>query len=164
MIGNQHPKSGYFSRGTGHDEYARYSEAPEVWERVSERIKKKFTTIIPDLPKAELEKTEHARLGIITIGSNELAVREAQALLKAKGINVDTLRIRSKPFGPEVEEFIIGHDHSYVVEQNDVGQLRQLLILDFSHYADKLIQLSKNDGLPITAEMIVKGVLSQEEK
>ena len=164
LIGNQHPRSGYFARGTGHDEYARYTEAPEVWERNSKRIVKKFITILPDLPKAVLEKMDQAQFGIITIGSNELAVCEAQTLLHEKGINVDTLRIRSKPFGPEIEEFITGHDHSYVVEANDEGQLRQLLILEYPHYADKLIQLSKNDGLPISAEMIVKGVLSQEEK
>ncbi|MCE5208918.1 MAG: 2-oxoacid:acceptor oxidoreductase subunit alpha [Chloroflexi bacterium] len=164
LIGNQHPRSGYFARGTGHDEYARYTEAPEVWERNSKRIVKKFITILPDLPKAVLEEMDQAQFGIITIGSNELAVCEAQTLLHEKGINVDTLRIRSKPFGPEIEEFITGHDHSYVVEANDEGQLRQLLILEYPHYADKLVQLSKNDGLPISAEMIVKGVLSQEEK
>ncbi|RME08035.1 MAG: 2-oxoacid:acceptor oxidoreductase subunit alpha, partial [Anaerolineae bacterium] len=31
VVGNRHPRAGYFARGTGHDEYTNYSEDPEVW-------------------------------------------------------------------------------------------------------------------------------------
>ena len=31
--GNKHPKSPYFTRGTGHDEFANYSEEGEIWEK-----------------------------------------------------------------------------------------------------------------------------------
>ena len=30
--GNHHPASAYFTRGTGHDEYARYTEDAGTWE------------------------------------------------------------------------------------------------------------------------------------
>ncbi len=164
VIGNQHPRSGYFTRGTGHDDYSRYSEDPDTWERVCARIAKKFKTIIPDLPKPIIEKLDDPKFGMITVGSNELAMCEAQMKLQQMGIPTDSLRIRSKPFGPEVEEFIKAHEHNYVIEANDEGQLRQLLILDYPHHADRLIKLSKNNGLPISAEMIINGILQLEEK
>jgi len=31
--GNLHPRSGYFTRGTGHNEFAKYDEDPENWEK-----------------------------------------------------------------------------------------------------------------------------------
>ena len=42
--GNRHPASGYFTRGTGHDEQARYTEDAAVWHRMMERLKKKYET------------------------------------------------------------------------------------------------------------------------
>ena len=30
VLGNRHPRAAYFARGTGHDEYARYSEEPKI--------------------------------------------------------------------------------------------------------------------------------------
>ncbi|MEM5775001.1 MAG: 2-oxoacid:acceptor oxidoreductase subunit alpha, partial [Anaerolineaceae bacterium] len=164
VIGNQHPRSGYFTRGTGHDEYTRYSEDPQVWERVCARIAQKFKTVIPDLPKPIVERLDNPRFGMITVGSNELAMCETQMKLQEMGIPADSLRIRSKPFGPEVEAFIKAHERNYVIEANDAGQLRQLLILDYPHFANRLIQLTKNNGLPISAEMILNGILQQEEK
>jgi len=49
---NQDPRSGYFARGTSHDEYALYSEAPEIWERVFNRMPGnllRFTVIYQNL-------------------------------------------------------------------------------------------------------------------
>src|SRR6266540_7145690 len=42
--GNKHPLSSYFTRGTGHDEYAKYSEEGEVYLHNMERLKKKHQT------------------------------------------------------------------------------------------------------------------------
>lgn len=160
--GNRHPRSGHFTRGTGHDEYNRYSEDPFVWERLMKRIRKKFKTILPDLPEALIEREPGARIGIITIGSNELAVKEARYQLDQKGLKTGYMRIRSKPFGKEIEEFIAAHERNYVVETNDDGQLRQLLVLDLPKCVKKLVQLSLNNGLPISAEWIVESILTQE--
>jgi 2-oxoglutarate ferredoxin oxidoreductase subunit alpha len=164
VMGNQHPRSGYLTRGTSHDEYARYTEDPKVWERLSARIAKKFETIISDLPKPVFSGVKDPQFGIITIGSNELAVNEAQMKLREIGVNADTLRIRSKPFGPEVKKFLETHERTYVVELNDAGQLRQLLMMEYPEYAATLVKLAKNDGLPVAADWIVRGILSQEEK
>jgi 2-oxoglutarate ferredoxin oxidoreductase subunit alpha len=39
VVGNRHPRSSYFTRGTGHDEYGRYSEENDIWERYLNRLK-----------------------------------------------------------------------------------------------------------------------------
>ena len=39
--GNQHPKAAYFTRGTGHNENARYSEDNQVFHDLMERLKRK---------------------------------------------------------------------------------------------------------------------------
>ncbi len=164
VIGNQHPSSGHFTRGTGHDEYNRYSEDPEVWDRMMMRMRKKFELAKTFLPSPVLEITEGAKIGLISAGSTEIAIKEVQNLLLQKGIAVDFLRIRSKPFSSDVFDFIHTHDRCYVVENNDEGQLRQLLILDSPEYSSKLVQLTQNNGLPLSAEMILAGILSLEEK
>src|SRR5215510_8981820 len=42
--GNKHPMSSYFTRGTGHDEYAKYTEDSSVWLRNMDRLRKKYET------------------------------------------------------------------------------------------------------------------------
>src|SRR5688572_25380484 len=39
--GNKHPSASYFTRGTGHDEYAKYTEDSETYLRNMERLKQK---------------------------------------------------------------------------------------------------------------------------
>ncbi|HRK91320.1 MAG TPA: 2-oxoacid:acceptor oxidoreductase family protein, partial [Anaerolineales bacterium] len=40
LPGNKHPMSAYFTRGTGHDEYAKYTEDSATYMRVMERLRK----------------------------------------------------------------------------------------------------------------------------
>ena len=44
LPGNPNPASAWFGRGTGHDEYARYSEKSEDWERNMLRLARKYDT------------------------------------------------------------------------------------------------------------------------
>ncbi len=164
VIGNKHPKAAYFTRGTGHDEFARYSEDPEVWVRVLKRIKKKYETARHILPKPEIENSEGARFGIISFGSNHPAILEARHYLKEeKGIATDYLRLRAYPFAPEVKDFIASHERVYVVEANRDGQMRQLLELEVPAMADRLVSIAKGDGLPLTARWIMNAILEEEE-
>lgn len=162
--GNRHPKSAYFTRGTGHTEYATYSEAPEVWERVLDRIKKKFETARTLVPGPAIEIVEGAEIGLIYYGSTDPAVQEARHILAEKGIATDSLRIKAVPFTTEVVEFVKRHKRSYVIELNRDGQMHQLLSLDTPQYAANLISLSHIDGLPMTADWIVKRLLDKEAK
>ncbi len=162
--GNKLPGSGYLTRGTGHDEYARYSEEAVVWERVMNRLKKKFNQAKTILPPPVIENSLHARIGIMAYGSTDLAVKEARHLLAEKGIATDALRIRSIPFADEVKEFITAHDRVYVVEINRDGQMKQLLSINYPDLAGRLVSLAHMDGLPLTARWIEHALMACEEK
>lgn len=162
--GNRHPRSAYFSRGTGHDEYARYSEDPEVWMRLMERLAKKYETAKQYVPKPVIETMPGAEIGIIAFGSVDPAIEEARHQLAEVGVATDYLRLRAIPFTDEVEQFIKDHDRVYVVEINRDGQLRQLLTINMPEQATKLRKVALMDGLPLSARWVREEILSLEEK
>lgn len=162
--GNRHTRAAYFTRGTGHDENAGYSEDNKTWENNLLRIKHKFEVARTIVPKPVIERQPGAKFGIISMGSTDPAIEEARACLQRDGIPVDYMRIRSLPFSPEVKDFIFSHDHHYVVEMNRDGQLHQLLSLDFQDCSVSLVSTAHTDGLPLTSEWISGQVLSHEEK
>jgi len=163
LPGNQDIHAGYFTRGTSHDEYARYTEAPEIWERVFDRIDKKFKKAQPFLPEQVLNKMDGATIGIISSGSADPAVVEARDILAEKGIRSDYLRIRSLPFFNDVKEFLASHERIYVVEVNRDGQLRQLLNVYFPEYGSRLVKAAHLDGLPLSAQWVVDHITRVEE-
>jgi 2-oxoglutarate ferredoxin oxidoreductase subunit alpha len=162
VMGNTHPRSAYFTRGTGHDEYGKYSEDPATWERMMNRLKAKIEKGKEHLPKAIITQAKNAKFGIIATGSTDPAIMEARTLLERKGIEVDYLRVRSIPFGDEVREFAKAHDRCYVVELNRDGQLKQLLTLEITEFASHFKQISHVDGLPMTAKQIIAEIKEQE--
>jgi 2-oxoglutarate ferredoxin oxidoreductase subunit alpha len=164
LPGNRHPASAYFARGTGHDEHARYTEDSQTWERVMDRLKKKFETARTLVPEPVLEKSEGARNGIIFFGSAKDAIEEANYEMNDAGIHLDTLRVRALPFNDQVLEFIKAHQKCYVVEMNRDGQLCQMLTLFAPEHAASLISVAHLDGLPLTARWIVEQISAREEK
>lgn len=164
LPGNQDPRSGYFARGTSHDEYARYTESPEIWERVFDRIERKFKTALQYLPKPVLITMPGAKIGILSSGSADPAVVEARDLLQKEGVKTDYLRVRSLPFAPEMKDFFESHDKIYIVEINRDGQMLQLLKIDFPEYAVKMVKAAHMDGLPLTAKWVKEQILAREEK
>ena len=162
VIGNRHPHSGYFTRGTGHSENAQYSEEPEVWERVLNRLRQKYETARSIMPKPEIKTMDGAEVGIIAFGSVDPAIEEARYHLAQRGLKTDYLRVRAIPFSTEVMDFIRRHSRNYVIEMNRDGQLHKLLILDFPDQATSLISASHLDGLPLTARWIEDALLAKE--
>lgn len=160
--GNRHPASAYFLRGTGHDEYARYSEEPQVWERMINRLKKKYETARQYLPRPQIEESGQ-RVGIIAYGSSEPAVQEARHLLqKEHNLATDYLRVRALPFQKEVGEFISRHEVVYVVDVNRDGQMKQLLTIEYPELATRLRSIACVDGLPPIARWVGDSLLEQE--
>lgn len=163
--GNRHPASAYFLRGTGHDEYARYSEEAPVWERNLERLKKKYETAKQYVPAPIIEKTRGATVGIIGFGSSESAIAEARHYLnKEDGLKTNFMRIRALPFTDEVREFIASQEQVYVVELNRDGQMHQLLTIAYPEFATRLISVARNDGLPATAKWVRNAILEKRPK
>ena len=163
LPGNRLPGSSYFTRGTGHDPYARYSEEAGVWETNMARIKKKFTTALEYLPKPVIENVDGARKGIITFGSTITAVHEARALLETEqGIKTNLLRLRALPIATEAKEFIAQQDKVYIVEMNRDGQLYEEILIAMPELASKLVSVAYSDGMPPTAKRITKEIMAME--
>jgi len=164
LPGNLNPKSGYFARGTSHDEYAHYTEAPEAWERVFNRIARKFETALQYLPKPEAVRNSGAPLAILSSGSAHPAVIEALDMLEAAGLKCDYLRLRSIPFAEEVADFLAAHTNIFVVEANRDGQLLQLLTMKYPQFAERMVKEAHMDGLPLTAKWIFDQIMTWEKE
>ena len=162
--GNKSPKAAYFTRGTGHDEFGRYSEDSEMWEKNIKRLSLKFETSLEFLPKSMLIENGKTDIAIIAFGSTEPAICEALDQLSVEGISTDYLRIRSLPPGNEVRDFIESHDHVYVVELNRDGQMHRILSMEFPDLVNRLISLTKHDGLPLAAAWVTQAVKVKEKK
>jgi 2-oxoglutarate ferredoxin oxidoreductase subunit alpha len=155
-IPGTHPTKGaFFSRGTTRNAYAKYSEAGTDYIYNMERLRHKLETAKKLVPAPVLTPAaQPSRFGVVYYGSTSPAMAEALALLDAQGIHVDALRVRGFPFADEVIEFIEGHDEVFVVEQNESGQLRMLLLTEGDIDPKKLIRVLHYDGTPITARFI----------
>lgn len=164
LVGNRHPAAAYFTRGTGHNEDARYSEAPEVWERNMARLSKKWETARGLMPKPYIESTGQ-KYGFISYGSTDPAIHEARHILRTQhGIEIDYMQIKAVPFTQEVKDFIHTHKKNFVVELNRDGQMNQLLTLEFPDKAMSLISLAHMDGMSLTAKWVVDAFLAKESK
>lgn len=161
LPGTPHPLAAYFTRGTGHDEYARYSERPEHWEANLNRLARKFETARRLVPGPIIERVEGARYGIITIGSNHPAVVEARDLLRAAGIETSYMRLRALPINQEVHDFIREHERVFVVENNRDGQLNLILLSEEPCCGDKLVSIARCNGWPLSAEWIAEAIQRQ---
>ncbi len=162
LPGNKHPMSAYFTRGTGHDENARYSEDANVFHRNMERLKKKYVTAKQYLPASVTYMTEGAKIGIIAYGSTEAAINEARMQLENDhNMKTSFLRVRSHPFTSDVDEFVRTHDQIFVVEMNRDGQLHQLLTAAYPEAALKLTSVAYGDGLPASARWVREGILAK---
>ncbi len=160
--GNRSPISPWFARGTGHDEYANYTENHEDWERNMARIVKKYETARQYMPKPIVENMRSAKVGLIAFGSTHPAMEEARDYLKDDELKTNYMRIRAIPFTPGVKKFIDKNDIVYIVEMNRDGQMHQLLTLEYPEYSNKMVSLTKHDGLPLSAQWVTEAVLAQE--
>jgi 2-oxoglutarate ferredoxin oxidoreductase subunit alpha len=151
-------KGAYFVRGSGHDKHAGYTEDSAAYQEVVDRLKRKIDGAIPALPEPVVHHQAGAELALVTLGGCDAAVREAAELLRTQGIHVDVMRIRAFPFPEQVREFILRHEHTFVVEQNRDGQLRSLLAIELGIGRDQMIPILDYGGMPLTAGAVVTGV------
>jgi len=164
VIGNQHPKSAYFARGTGHDEFAKYSEDPEIWDKNMLRLIKKFEIAGTMVPKPEIHTTENAKVGLISFGSTDPAIHEARDRLINTNFPMDYLRLRALPISEDVKNFVQRYDKVYVIEMNRDGQLHKILLSEIPDVTTRLISLTRNDGLALTADWIECVIADEENK
>jgi 2-oxoglutarate ferredoxin oxidoreductase subunit alpha len=73
------------------------------------------------------------------------------------------MQIKAIPFTQEVHDFIHAHERNYVVELNRDGQMHQLLRLEYPEKTMTLISMAHIDGLPISANWVVKTLSTKED-
>jgi 2-oxoglutarate ferredoxin oxidoreductase subunit alpha len=153
--GNPHRMASYFTRGSGHDADARYSEDENDYKYILDRLKKKFETARKFVPKPIVEKERGVKTGIICYGSSYEAVREARDRLKARGLKTNHMLIRALPLTKEVRDFLVEHDTIYFVEQNRDGQMAAIIKDENPELGAKIVSILVYNGLPITPKSVV---------
>jgi 2-oxoglutarate ferredoxin oxidoreductase subunit alpha len=158
-----HPTKGaFFTRGTSHDENARYTEDGRIHARLLDRIRRKFDTAAMLVPKPEVTiRDKGGKTGLIYFGANTPAVHEALDLLERDGLKINALRIKAFPFTREIASFCAMHERVLVVEQNRDAQMRSLLMTEANVPGVKLIPALSYDGTPMTAQF-VRGAVTKE--
>jgi 2-oxoglutarate ferredoxin oxidoreductase subunit alpha len=153
-----HPDKGaFFTRGTSRDEFAAYTESPDVYVANMERLSTKWRTAAALVPPAEIESNGE-RAGIVYYGTSVAPMREALDMLEEEGIRLDTMRISAFPFGAEVYDFIAAHDTVFVVDQNRDAQMKMLLVTEGELDPAGLVSVLYYGGLSISADTIQKQV------
>src|SRR5579884_1900878 len=76
--GTDHPAASYFTRGSGHNDRALYSERPDDYLNNMERLARKFETARSYVPKPVAETERGSRIGILAFGTSHWAVIESQ--------------------------------------------------------------------------------------
>ncbi len=154
----------YFTRGTGHNEHAVYSERPDDWVRNLDRIARKMDTARGLVPQPEVDARPGARIGILAYGTTHWGAAESRdQLAREAGLETSYFRLRAYPFTRHLEDFVRAHERVYLVEQNRDAQMLALIKADLDPaLVTRLRSVLHYNGLPIDARSITADVLRQE--
>jgi len=154
----------YFTRGSGHNDKALYSERADDYTKNLDRLNKKFDTARTLVPKPEVDLGAKGGIGFIAYGTTHWALIESRDQLKnEQKLNTSYLRLRGYPLGKELFDFIDAHDRVYVVDQNRDGQMWSLIRLECNpEQVSKLRSIRHYYGLPIDGRSLTTELLKQE--
>ncbi len=163
LPGTDHPFASYFTRGSGHDAQARYSEKPQDYKDTVDRLAKKYETAKAFVPKPVVDARDGAKIGFIAYGTTTWALEESRdQLRRERGVETSYFRLRALPFTDELNAFVAAHDRIYVVEQNRDGQMADMIRLAVGEDQRKLRKILHYTGLPCDARTITDAVLQME--
>jgi len=164
LPGTNHPKASYFTRGSGHNDAAGYTEKPEEYVAVMERLARKFENARKLVPAPVAVKNGSSKIGFLAYGTTDFALVESLDRIKSQyGLDADYMRIRAYPFAHEIHDFVASHERVYVVEQDRDAQLASLLKLDLpADQVAKLRTILHYNGLPIDAQSITAEFATKE--
>src|ERR1700730_18319094 len=156
-----HPGAAYFTRGSGHNENATYTEREDDYIHNVDRLNHKFESMRKAVLPPVVDYNENASIGFVAAGTSHYAVDESRFQLKKEfKVNTSYLRLRSYPFNQDLVDFVRRHDRVYVVDQNRDAQLLALMRLEFDP-ADiaKLRSVRYYGGLPLDARTVTDEVV-----
>jgi 2-oxoglutarate ferredoxin oxidoreductase subunit alpha len=164
LPGTEHPKAAYFTRGSGHNDAAGYTERPDEYQNVVDRLTRKFEHARTLVPAAVTVQNGKSKVGFLAFGTTDFALRESLDQIKNEySQSPDYMRIRAYPFTHEIHDFVASHERIYVVEQNRDAQMASLLKLDLpADQVTKLRSILNYNGLPIDARTITEEFATKE--
>ncbi len=164
LPGTPHPKAAYFTRGSGHNDAGAYTEKPDEYQEVMDRLTRKFESARKLVPAPLVVKDGTSKIGVIAYGTTDFALGESLDQIKKEyGVDVDYLRIRAYPFAHEIHDFVASHERVYVIEQDRDAQLASLLKLDLpAEQVVKLRSILHYNGLPLDARTITEEFATKE--
>jgi 2-oxoglutarate ferredoxin oxidoreductase subunit alpha len=128
-----------------------------------DRLARKHKNAARAVPAPIVHREPGAKIGLISLGGCDSAVREAVAELREQGVAADYMRIRAFPFADTVEAFIEEHETNFVIEQNRDAQLKTLLIAETGAKKEQLRSILVYGGFPLSSGHVVHGVKKQLE-
>lgn len=164
LPGTPHPAAAYFTRGSGHNEKAQYTERPEDYVNNVNRLARKFESIRQAVPRPVTSMDAAAKIGLVCYGSSRYAVEEScDQLRREYGFAASWLRLKAYPFTAELNDFIAAHDRVYVVEQNRDAQVLSLMRMDLDpSLSARVRSVLHYDGLPIDARSVTDAIARKE--
>jgi 2-oxoglutarate ferredoxin oxidoreductase subunit alpha len=165
LPGTNHPAAAYFTRGSGHNEKALYSERPDDYKQNMDRLVKKYETAKEHVPQPEIDAVPDAKIGFLAFGTTHWAIIESQDQLSREyKLPVSYYRLRAVPFTRHLREFFERHDRVYVVEQNRDAQMAGLIKLELTpELGGKIRSILHYSGLPIDARFVTDAVIAAEK-
>jgi len=154
-------KGSYFVRGSGHNKFGGYTETPDEYQEVMDRLLKKHAASAAHVPPPIIQRRDGAKFGVVCIGGCDQAVREGLDALDRQGTPADFMRIMGFPFPAEVEQFLASHPFNFVIEQNRDAQLKSLLTLETGIAKDKLRSILVYGGFPLSSRSVIEEILKQ---
>lgn len=170
---NENLSTAYLVRGSGHDYRAMYTEDPQAYSFVVDKIKRKIDSARKLLPEPIIENSSlnsnlnsnlSSKVGFVYYGSSTNAMNELKLLLLENNISMDFMRIRSWPFHEKVKEFIHQHDKVFVLDLNLDSQMTSLLKMDDTITKHKFITIQHFGGEPVQADLCLKDILNELSK
>ncbi|HXN49989.1 MAG TPA: 2-oxoacid:acceptor oxidoreductase subunit alpha [Bryobacteraceae bacterium] len=164
LPGTNHPAAAYFTRGSGHNDRAGYSEREDDYMNNMDRLARKFESIRQALPGPHLDINSRAHVGLVCAGTSRYATEESRdQLLRERGLETSYLRLKAFPFGQELADFVRRHERVYVIDQNRDAQLVMLMRLEFEpELIAKLRSVRYYGGLPLDARTVTDEIVRQE--
>jgi 2-oxoglutarate/2-oxoacid ferredoxin oxidoreductase subunit alpha len=164
LPGTRHSAAAYFTRGSGHNEKAGYSEREDEYMNNMDRLARKFETMRAHVPAPHAELNHDAHVGILCAGTSRYAAEESRDQLRREhGLETSYLRLKAYPFTTDLADFIHRHERVYVIDQNRDAQLLLLMRLELEpDDIAKLRSVRYYGGLPLDARTVTEEIVRQE--
>ncbi len=165
LPGTPHPKAAYFTRGSGHNDAAGYTEKPDEYLEVMDRLTRKFENARKARSRAGRSQERHLedrlhRLWQLRLRASAKAWTRSRRNTSSTSTTCASAPI---PFAHEIHDFVASHERVYVVEQDRDAQLASLLKLDLpAEQVVKLRSILHYNGLPIDARSITEEFATKE--